>query len=89
MMAQRLPQTIPAGARLVVRTTLGIDPADGREKYRDYVGHVRAWDGHVLHLTRDAAANGSRPKQDVAIDAASIVRLKPVPERPSFAQRRA
>ena len=33
-------------------------------------------------MTRDAAANGSRPAQDVSIDATSIAILKPVPERP-------
>lgn len=89
MTDQRLPRTIPAGARVVVRTAIGVDPADGREKYRDYVGHVRSWDGRLLCLTRDAAANGSRPEQGVAIPAASIVRLKPVPERPSFTARSA
>lgn len=74
--------SIPTGARVVVRTSLGIDPIDGREKYRDFVGHVRNWDGTTLELTRDAAANGSRPAEDVSIRAADIVRLKPVPERP-------
>ena len=76
-----LPNRIPAGARIVVRVSEGVDPADGRTKFRDYVGHVRSWNGHTLELTRDAAANGSRPAQHVTIDASTIVRLKPVPER--------
>ncbi len=77
-----LPNHIPVGARIVVRVSEGIDALDGRVKFRDYVGHVRSWDGQTLELTRDAAANGSRPAQQITIDAASIVRLKPVPERP-------
>lgn len=84
--AMPLPAVIPAGARVVVRTSLGVDPADGREKYRDFVGHVRSWDGTTLELTRDAAANGSRPAEDVSIRATDIVRLKPVPERPTTAR---
>lgn len=78
----RLPQTIPAGARIVIRTYAGVDERTGRRQYRDVVGHVRSWDGTTLHMTRDAAANGSRPAQEVRIDAASIAILKPVPERP-------
>ncbi|KAB8286707.1 DUF6725 family protein [Bifidobacterium avesanii] len=77
-----IPEHIPTGARVVVRTAIGVDPADGRMKFRDYVGHVRAWNGVTLELTRDAAANGSRPAEEVSIDARTIVRLKPVPERP-------
>ena len=65
----RLPETIPAGARIVVRTYAGLDPHTGRQQYRDVVGHVRSWDGTTLEMTRDAAANGSRPAQDVSIDA--------------------
>lgn len=76
-----LPPAIPAGARIVVRVLDGIDEIAGRPQYRDFVGHVRSWDGRTLMMRRDAAANGSRPEQDVTIDAASIVRLKPVPER--------
>ena len=75
----RLPERIPVGARVVVRITDGT----GRHQYRDYVGHVRAWDGRTLQLTRDAAANGSRPAQDVDISATDIAILKPVPERPA------
>ena len=52
-------------------------------KFRDYVGHVRSWDGHTLEMTRDAAANGSRPEQRVSIDVETIVTIKPVPERPT------
>lgn len=76
-----LPNRIPAGARIVVRVSEGVDPADGRVKFRDYVGHVRSWDGRTLELLRDAAANGSRPAQRVRLEAETIVRLKPVPER--------
>lgn len=76
-----LPNRIPAGARIVVRVSEGVDSVDGRMKFRDYVGHVRFWDGHTLELIRDAAANGSRPAQHVTINASTIVRLKPVPER--------
>ena len=32
-----LPRQIPAGARVVVRITDGIDPVDHRMKFRDYV----------------------------------------------------
>ena len=56
-----IPHEIPAGARIVVRTYEGVDPADQRMKFRDFVGHVRSWDGRTLELMRDAAANGSRP----------------------------
>ncbi|MCH9274789.1 hypothetical protein JS533_000575 [Bifidobacterium amazonense] len=76
-----IPNEIPAHARVVVRVSEGVDPVDHRMKYRDYVGHVRSWDGHRLELTRDAAANGSRPEQNVTIDADTIITLKPVPER--------
>ena len=67
-----IPNEIPVGARIVVRTLEGVDPTDHRMKFRDYVGHVRSWDGQKLEMTRDAAANGSRPE---------IVTIKPVPER--------
>ncbi|RBP98301.1 hypothetical protein CRD60_03560 [Bifidobacterium aemilianum] len=77
-----LPSTIPSGARVVVRTAEGRDPADGRMKYRDYVGHVISWDGRTLKLNRDASANGERPAQSICLQAASIVALKPIPERP-------
>ncbi|OZG55389.1 hypothetical protein BTIS_2235 [Bifidobacterium tissieri] len=79
-----LPKRIPLGARIVVRTTMGVDEADGREKYRDYVGHVTGWDGTTLTMLRDESANGRRKAQIVTIDAMSIVRLKPIPERPTF-----
>ena len=79
----RLPERIPVGARVVVRITDGVDEYTGRHQYRDYVGHVRAWDGRTLQLTRDAAANGSRPAQDVDISATDIAILKPVPEMSS------
>ncbi len=62
-----LPRQIPAGARVVVRITDGIDPVDHRMKFRDYVGHVVSWDGYTLEMVRDAAANGSRPAQNVTI----------------------
>ena len=68
-----LPRQIPAGARVVVRITDGIDPVDHRMKFRDYVGHVVSWDGY--------AANGSRPAQNVTIHQEQIATLKPVPER--------
>ncbi|MBT1181156.1 hypothetical protein JS531_04050 [Bifidobacterium sp. CP2] len=77
-----LPKEIPAGARIVVRVIEGVDPKDGRTKFRDFVGHVLSWDGRTLELSRDAAANGSRPQQRVSIDADTIATLKPVPERP-------
>lgn len=67
---------------MVVRVFDGVDAADGRMKFRDYVGHVISWDGSTLELSRDAAANGSRPAQRVSIAADSIATLKPVPERP-------
>lgn len=77
-----IPREIPTGARVVVRVCEGIDPVDHRMKFRDYVGHVRSWDGHILEMIRDAAANGSRPEQQVTIDADTIAAIKPVPERP-------
>ena len=76
-----LPRQIPAGARVVVRITDGIDPADHRMKFRDYVGHVVSWDGYTLEMVRDAAANGSRPAQNVTIHQEQIATLNPVPER--------
>ncbi|KAB8301807.1 hypothetical protein DSM100238_0126 [Bifidobacterium apri] len=82
-----LPRVIPRGARIVVRTTAGTDSRTGRMTYRDYVGHVEHWDGSTLTMIRDAAANGSRPQEQVSIEAESIVRLKPVPERPRAAAR--
>ncbi|WP_093961436.1 DUF6725 family protein [Bifidobacterium vansinderenii] len=84
-----LPKHIPTGARIVVRTLIGVDEHDGREKYRDYVGHVTGWDGRTLTMLRDESANGRRKAEIVSVDAASIVRLKPVPERPQFPVRRA
>ena len=79
----RLPATIPAGARLVVRIALGPDPEDGRPKFRDYIGHVVDWNGRRLILDRDPAANGSRPGERVTLQATDMVALKPVPERRS------
>lgn len=77
----RLPERIPAGARIVVRIKAGIDPIDGRMKYNDRIGHVVSWDGSTLVLDRDAARNGSRPAERIEIAADSIAILKPVPER--------
>ena len=83
-----IPNEIPEGARVVVRTLDGVDPTDHRMKFRDFVEHVRSWDGQKLEMTRDAAANGSRPEQRVTIAAATIVTIKPVPERPMTRPRR-
>lgn len=80
----RLPQTIPAGARIVVRVKAGIDPLDHRMKYSDYLGHARSWDGATLVLDRDPSRDGSRPGQRVTLEAATIVVIKPVPERRPF-----
>jgi hypothetical protein len=80
-----LPKSIPAGARLMVRTLDGNDPRTGRQQFRDYIGHVRSWDGKTLSITRDPAANGSRPSQDLSIPRDSIVALKPIPERKNTA----
>ena len=74
-----IPNEIPVGARIVVRTLEGVDPTDHRMKFRDYVGHVRSWDGQKLEMTRDAAANGSRPEQRVTIPATSVVACLPLP----------
>ena len=82
-----IPNEIPVGARIVVRTLEGVDPTDHRMKFRDYVGHVRSWDGQKLEMTRDAAANGSRPEQRVTIpadetfhaSATSVVACLPLP----------
>ena len=43
-----IPNEIPVGARIVVRTLEGVDPTDHRMKFRDYVGHVRSWDGQCV-----------------------------------------
>lgn len=76
-----LPEEIPSGVRVVVRTVEGRDPGDGRLKFRDYIGHVISWDGTSLDLNRDPTANGSRGGQEVRLPAASIIRIKPIPER--------
>ncbi|KFI45543.1 hypothetical protein GA0061078_1213 [Bifidobacterium bohemicum] len=76
-----LPTHIPAGARLMVRTLDGIDEVTGRQQYRDLIGHVRSWDRATLSITRDPAANGSRPAEEVDIPAERILLLKPIPER--------
>ena len=79
-----LPQQIPAGARIVVRTyTIIEDNNDGTQKieYHDAIGHVLEWDGIILHLLRDPAANGTRAAEEMFIDAKTIYRLKPMPER--------
>ena len=70
------------GRASVVRVTEGVDPTDHRMKFRDYVGHVVSWDGYTLELVRDAAANGSRPAQNVTIHQEQIATLKPIPEHP-------
>lgn len=76
-----LPESIPVGARLVVRLYAGEDTVSQRMTYRDVLGHVRSWNGRQLEITRDAAANGSRPEQHLVIDAQDIAVLKPIPER--------
>ena len=77
-----LPRQIPAGARVVVRITDGIDPVDHRMKFRDYVGHVVSWDGYTLEMVRDAAANGSRPAQNVTIHQEPVPERRNTPPRP-------
>ena len=74
-------ESIPVGARIVVRTADGIDSFTGRTQFRDFVGHVLETQSDVLVLQRDAAANGSRPSQIVRIEISKIVRLKPIPPR--------
>lgn len=76
-----LPKYIPIGVRLVIRTLEGRNQTTGRWQFRDYMGHVVSWDGKELVLKRDPSANGSRPAQVVSLQADSIVRLKPIPER--------
>lgn len=76
-----LPHTIPVGSRIVARTYDGIDPLDQRMKFRDFIGHVRSWNGSQLEMIRDAAANGSRPEQTITLEADSIVTIRPIPER--------
>lgn len=79
---QQLPKHIPTGIRVVVRRSAGIDKESGRTILRDAVGHVINWDGSTLTLLRDESANGARPAQIITIEGKSIVRIKPVPERP-------
>ena len=80
-----IPNEIPVGARIVVRTLEGVDPTDHRMKFRDYVGHVRSWDGQKLEMTRDAAANGGLNRDDQAgagtfhDSATSVVAYLPLP----------
>lgn len=79
-----LPQRIPAGTRIVVRTYKIIEENnDGTQKieYHDVIGHVLEWDGAMLHLLRDPAANGTRAAEEMFIDAKTIYCLKPMPER--------
>lgn len=77
-----IPNEIPVGARIVVRTLEGVDPTDHRMKFRDYVGHVRSWDGQKLEMTRDAGGRTAHvPSSVVTIPADEIVTIKPVPER--------
>ena len=66
---------------MVIRVGEGVDDATGRMMFRDYVGHVLASSSTAIDLSRDPAANGSRPKQRVRIPIESIVAIKPVPER--------
>ena len=42
-----IPNEIPVGARIVVRTLEGVDPTDHRMKFRDYVGHVLS----LIHIS--------------------------------------
>ena len=59
-----LPRQIPAGARVVVRITDGIDPVDHRMKFRDYVGHVVSWDGYTLEMVRRRQWFAPGPERD-------------------------
>ncbi|MFD0705092.1 DUF6725 family protein [Alloscardovia venturai] len=74
---------IPQSSRIVIRTYAGRDDDTGRQLYRDFVGHVIQTHEQFLILERDASANGKRAAQIVRINANDIVRLKPIPERPS------
>lgn len=79
-----LPQRIPAGTRIVVRTYKIIEENNDETQkieYHDVIGHVLEWDGAMLHLLRDPAANGTRAAEEMFIDAKTIYRLKPMPER--------
>ena len=79
-----LPQRIPAGTRIVVRTYKIIEENNDETQkieYHDVIGHVLEWDGAMLHLLRDPAANGTRAAEEMFIDANTIYRLKPIPER--------
>ena len=78
---------IPQGIRVVIRVHDGQDSLTGRMQFRDYVGHVQRVVADdtgepIIYLTRDAAANGSRPEENVAISTSNIVAIKPIPERP-------
>jgi hypothetical protein len=84
----KLPTSIPHGARVVVRTKAGVSELDGRMKYSDVLGHVQQWDGRILHILRDPSRDGSRPPQELRIDAEEIVIIKPVPKRRDFPAHR-
>ncbi|MFC0264951.1 DUF6725 family protein [Alloscardovia macacae] len=79
---------IPVGARIVVRSRDGVDEFSGRPIFRDTVGHVLSVSETTLVVSRDPAANGSRPGSVVSLDVGRIIRIKPIPERGSYASRR-
>lgn len=72
---------IPAGVRVSLSIEAGMDAVDHRMKYSHYVGHVLSADGTTLILSRDAAADGSRPAETIRVPMTKIRALKPVPER--------
>ena len=76
-----IPNEIPAGARIVVRTCEGVDPKDQRMKFRDYVGHVRSWDGQTLERRAMRQPTVHAQSNVSAFPADTIVTVKPVPER--------
>ena len=72
---------IPVGVRVSLSIEVGMDAVDHRMKYSHYVGHVLSDDGTTLILSRDAAADGSRPVETIRVPMTKIRALKPVPER--------
>ena len=57
-----IPNEIPVGARIVVRTLEGVDPTDHRMKFRDYVGHVRSWDAELVTIKPVPERSMTRPR---------------------------
>ncbi|WP_018143814.1 DUF6725 family protein [Alloscardovia criceti] len=82
MLTVEMLSKIPHHARLVIRCFDGVDAYSGRMQFRDYIGHIAAYDDTHISFLRDATANGLRPEEMVSIPLDAVARIKPIPERP-------